>query len=43
MLQSFETYQYKAYTKIEVDANNISDKLKRPEDSQTFQLRLELC
>jgi hypothetical protein len=28
MLQSFDTYQYKAYTKIEVDANNISDKLK---------------
>ncbi len=29
MLQSFDTYQYKAYTKIEVDANNISDKLKQ--------------
>lgn len=28
MIQSFSTYQYKAYTKIEVDANNISDKLK---------------
>jgi|APCry1669188970_1035186.scaffolds.fasta_scaffold00030_40 Family of unknown function (DUF5686)/CarboxypepD_reg-like domain len=28
MLQSFDTYQYKTYTKIEVDANNISDKLK---------------
>ena len=28
MLQSFDTYQYKAYTKIELDANNISDKLK---------------
>jgi len=28
MLQSFNTYQYKAYTKIEVDANNIGDKLK---------------
>jgi len=29
ILQSFDTYQYKAYTKIEVDANNISDKLKQ--------------
>lgn len=28
MLQSFDTYQYDAYTKIEVDANNISDKLR---------------
>ena len=27
-LKSFENYQYEAYTKIEVDANNISDKLK---------------
>ncbi len=27
-LKSFETYQYKAYTKIEVDANNISERLK---------------
>lgn len=26
-LQSFNTYQYQAYTKIEIDANNISDKL----------------
>ena len=27
-LQSFEAYQYHAYTKIEIDANNISDKLR---------------
>jgi len=26
-LQDFQTYQYKAYTKIEFDANNITDKL----------------
>jgi hypothetical protein len=28
ILQSFDSYQYKAYTKIEIDANNISEKLK---------------
>jgi hypothetical protein len=27
-LQAFETYQYHAYTKIEIDANNITDKFK---------------
>ncbi len=27
-LQSFQTYQYQAYTKIELDANNISEKFK---------------
>jgi hypothetical protein len=27
-LQSFESYQYKAYTKVEIDANNITDKFK---------------
>jgi len=27
-LQSFETYQYEAYTKIELDANNITDQFK---------------
>jgi len=27
-LQSFESYQYHAYTKIEIDANNITDKFK---------------
>jgi hypothetical protein len=27
-LQSFNTYQYQAYTKIELDANNISEKFK---------------
>ena len=27
-LQSFQTYQYKAYTKIELDANNITDQFK---------------
>jgi hypothetical protein len=27
-LQSFDAYQYRAYTKIEIDANNISDKLR---------------
>ncbi len=36
MLQSFSTYQYKAYTKIEVDANNISDKLKKRKILQPF-------
>lgn len=28
-LQSFSSYQYEAYTKIELDANNISDKLTK--------------
>lgn len=28
-LNSFSTYQYNAYTKIELDANNISEKLKK--------------
>jgi len=28
-LQSFSSYQYEAYTKIEFDANNISEKLKK--------------
>ncbi|MCX6247683.1 MAG: DUF5686 family protein [Bacteroidetes bacterium] len=27
-LQAFESYQYRAYTKIEIDANNITDKFK---------------
>ncbi len=27
-LRSFETYQYEAYTKLELDANNISDRIK---------------
>ncbi|MCX6245658.1 MAG: DUF5686 family protein [Bacteroidetes bacterium] len=27
-IQSFEEYQYHAYTKIEIDANNITDRLK---------------
>jgi len=27
-LQSFQTYQYEAYTKIELDANNITDQFK---------------
>lgn len=27
-MQNFQTYQYKAYTKIEFDANNISDRLR---------------
>ena len=27
-IQSFQTYQYEAYTKIELDANNISDRFK---------------
>ncbi len=27
-LQSFDTYQYEAYTKIELDANNITDQFK---------------
>jgi hypothetical protein len=27
-LRSFDTYQYKAYTKIEIDANNISERFK---------------
>ena len=27
-IQSFEAYQYHAYTKIEIDANNITDRLK---------------
>ncbi len=27
-LQSFESYQYEAYTKIELDANNITDRFK---------------
>ncbi|MEI7662628.1 MAG: DUF5686 family protein [Bacteroidota bacterium] len=27
-LQSFQSYQYEAYTKIELDANNISDRFK---------------
>lgn len=28
-LQAFSSYQYEAYTKIELDANNISDRLKQ--------------
>jgi len=35
-LQSFKTYQYNAYTKIEVDANNISDKLKSSKIMKPF-------
>ena len=27
-LKSYQSYQYKAYTKIEIDANNITDKLR---------------
>ena len=37
MLQSFDTYQYKAYTKIEVDANNITDKLRTRKILKPFQ------
>lgn len=28
-LQSFDSYQYEAYTKIELDANNLTDKLRQ--------------
>ena len=37
MLQSFSTYQYKAYTKIEVDANNISQKLRTRKILKPFE------
>ncbi|MCK9422904.1 MAG: DUF5686 and carboxypeptidase regulatory-like domain-containing protein [Bacteroidales bacterium] len=37
MLQSFDTYQYKAYTKIEIDANNISEKLRNRKLFKPFE------
>jgi hypothetical protein len=36
-LQAFDTYQYEAYTKIEIDANNISDKLKNRKLFKSFE------
>ena len=35
-LQSFSSYQYEAYTKIELDANNISEKLKNRKFFKSF-------
>lgn len=35
-LQSFSAYQYEAYTKIELDANNISDRLKQRKLLKSF-------
>jgi hypothetical protein len=35
-LQSFDAYQYHAYTKIEIDANNISEKLKNQKFMKPF-------
>ncbi|MDP4281229.1 MAG: DUF5686 family protein [Bacteroidota bacterium] len=35
-LKSFDTYQYQAYTKIEVDANNITEKLKEKKIFKPF-------
>ncbi len=35
-LQSFSSYQYEAYTKIELDANNITDKLKQRKLFKSF-------
>ncbi len=36
-LQSFNTYQYKAYTKIEIDANNITEKLRERKIFKPFE------
>lgn len=35
-LQSFSSYQYEAYTKIELDANNITDKLRQRKFFKSF-------
>ena len=36
-LQSFDNYQYEAYTKVQIDANNISDKLKNRKLFKPFE------
>jgi hypothetical protein len=36
-LQAFDTYQYEAYTKIQLDANNISDKLRNRKLFKPFE------
>jgi hypothetical protein len=36
-LQDFQTYQYKAYTKIELDANNVADKLQNMKLFRPFE------
>ena len=36
-LQSFSSYQYEAYTKIELDANNISERLKQRKLFKPFE------
>ncbi|MFH1936122.1 MAG: DUF5686 family protein, partial [Bacteroidota bacterium] len=36
-MQSFSSYQYEAYTKIELDANNISEKLKQRKLFKPFE------
>ena len=36
-LQSFQSYQYEAYTKIQLDANNISDRLRNRKMFRQFE------
>lgn len=40
-LYSFNTYQYEAYTKIEIDANNISEKFQQRRIMRPFQFMFD--
>ncbi len=35
--KEFEAYQYEAYNKIQIDANNVNEKFQKRKDSKTFQ------